>query len=71
MSKPKLAHTNAGSIKRSSDILDEAKAKQPTQVVVWYEVAGGETGVLFSGGPSRVKTVGALHCAAYNVWEAE
>lgn len=56
--------------KAVNSVLAEVRAKQPTQVVIWYSCPGfpGETGVEISEGTERVKAVGALTAMAHDVW---
>lgn len=68
MKSAKLRKIDAGSRKTTNRVLAEARSMKPTQVVVWYAVAGEETGVLISEGTDRVKATGALTAAAIDVW---
>ncbi len=64
----KLAHTSKESRTNSNRTLARVRALKPTQVVVWYTDETGQTGVAISEGTERVKAVGALTAAAYDVW---
>jgi len=52
-------------------LLAEIRARKPTEVVIWYNIAGEECGVRTSKLTDRTKTVGALAVAAIDVWDAE
>lgn len=68
MKTAKLSRVDARSREKVNRVLAEARALKPTQVVVWYGGADGQTGVLISEGTDRVKAIGGLTVAAYDVW---
>ena len=70
MKTSKIEQVNSDSRKKTNRVLAEVRSKRPTQVVVWYAVAGDETGVIISEGTDRVKAVGALAVSAIDVWNA-
>jgi hypothetical protein len=71
MKTAKLTEIDAGSRKKVNRILADVRSMKATQVVLWYAVGGEETGVLISDGTDRVKAVGGLNSAAYDVWNRD
>ena len=70
--KPKsLYQVSTNSRKSVNRVLADVRGKKATQVVVWYAVAGKETGVVISEGTDRVKAIGGLTAAAMDVWSEE
>ena len=59
--------THQENVKRTLEIVANY---EPTQVVIWYSSPEKGTGVEISEGTERVKTVGALQCMAFDIWNA-
>lgn len=56
--------------RRVNQRLAEVRSFKPTEVVIWYSIAGKECGVISTAVTDRTKTVGALQAAAMDVWNS-
>ncbi len=56
--------------KRANDRLAEVQSLRPTEVVIWYSIAGKECGVISTAVTDRTKIVGALQAAAMDIWNS-
>ena len=72
MKAAKLEELNANGVstKRVNQRLAEVRSLKPTEVVIWYSIAGKECGVISTAVTDRTKTVGALTAAAMDVWNS-
>ena len=66
----KLVDPKGMATRRVNQRLAEVRSLKPTEIVIWYNVAGKECGIISTAGTDRTKTVGALHAAAMDVWNA-
>jgi hypothetical protein len=69
-SKPTVVTTSEQSQEAVRKTLEIVANYEPSQVVIWYQSPEHGTGVEISEGTERVKTVGALHVAAQELWDA-
>ena len=72
MKTAKLEDVNANGIatKKVNQRLAEVRSFKPTEVVIWYSIAGKECGVISTAVTDRTKAIGALTAAAMDIWNS-
>ena len=66
----KQVDANGIANRRVNQRLAEVRSFKPTEIVIWYNIAGKECGVISTAVTDRTKTVGALTAAAMDVWNS-
>ena len=72
MKTAKIEELNSNGIatKGVNKKLAEIRLLKPTEVVIWYSIAGKTCGVRSTVITDRTKTVGALTAAAMDIWNS-